>query len=359
MFFRSILLVCPAACLLAQTPATTPAPKPAAAKPVQKKAVSPAKPAAAKPAAAKPAATKPATTTPAVTPAPSDASSTAAALGHLPNVPPNQVVLTIGEEKITAAEFEKIIGALPEQSRAQAAGPGRKQFLDNFIRVKVLAQEGRRRQLDKSPTFQMQVALQREEFLASSTYNSLAQSVPIGPEQLEQYYQQHKGEFETARASHILIRMKGSAAPLREGKKELTDSEALAKAEEVRKQILAGGDFAAIAKKESDDGGSGVQGGDLGTFSRGRMVPAFENAVFTQPVGEVGPPVRTDYGYHIIKVVQREAKTLEQARPEIEKKLRPEAAMKMVESLRQTTNVVIGPELGGGVPSSPVPPPAK
>jgi len=86
-----------------------------------------------------------------------------------------------------------------------------------------------------------------------------------------------------------------------------TDAEALALANELRDRILAGEDFAALAKAYSDDTTSAVNGGDLGWFGRGRMVPAFEEAAFSLPVGEVSEPVKTEYGYHLIEVLEKDA----------------------------------------------------
>jgi peptidyl-prolyl cis-trans isomerase C len=298
---RSFLLLIPVVCVQAQAPSQpTPAPKPAAP-------------------AARPAAP----------------------------VPDDKVVVTIGEEKITAGELNRVIASLPEQYRTAANGTGRKQFLENLVRVKVLAQEARRRKLDQDPTYLGQLSMQQDNLLASTAYNHLAQSVPVTQELVTQYYNQHKAEFESARPSHILIRFKGSAAPVRPGMKELTETEALAKAQAVRKELLGGADFATVARRDSDDAGSGVQGGDLGVIRRGQMMPTFEEAAFSLKVGQVSEPVKTMYGYHIIKVSQREAKTIEQARADIEKKLRPEAAMKMVEALQKSTNIVIDPQYAG------------
>jgi peptidyl-prolyl cis-trans isomerase SurA len=77
---------------------------------------------------------------------------------------------------------------------------------------------------------------------------------------------------------------------------------ALAKAQDVLKQIRDGGDFEVLAKRFSDDPGSKEHGGDLGWFKRGRMVPAFENVAFALKPGEVSPVIETEFGYHIIKV---------------------------------------------------------
>lgn len=85
------------------------------------------------------------------------------------------------------------------------------------------------------------------------------------------------------------------------------DAAALALAQELRDRLLAGEDFAALAEEYSDDPGSGAQGGDLGWFGRGMMVAPFEEAAFSLEPGQVSEPVRTDFGYHLIEVIERDA----------------------------------------------------
>lgn len=100
-----------------------------------------------------------------------------------------------------------------------------------------------------------------------------------------------------------------------------SDAEALALANQLRERILAGEDFAALAQAYSDDRGSAVEGGDLGWFAKGTMVPEFDQAAFSLPIGEVSEPIKTTYGYHLIEVLERD-----QARPKAEAQLKQENA---------------------------------
>jgi len=83
-----------------------------------------------------------------------------------------------------------------------------------------------------------------------------------------------------------------------------------AEANQVYTKLMAGEDFGDLAKQISTDTGSGANGGDLGWFGRGMMVKEFEDAAFSQPVGEIGKPVKTQYGYHIIQVLGHEERQL-------------------------------------------------
>ncbi|KAB7668815.1 peptidylprolyl isomerase [Bacillus sp. B1-b2] len=132
----------------------------------------------------------------------------------------------------------------------------------------------------------------------------LEPSIEITDEEIQTYFDDNKASLDTAaqvQASHILV-----------------EDEATAK--EVKQKLDEGGDFAELAKEYSTDTATKDNGGDLGFFSSGQMVEAFETAAFGMEVGAVSDPVQTDYGYHIIKVTdKKEAKeaTLEDSKEEI------------------------------------------
>lgn len=127
---------------------------------------------------------------------------------------------------------------------------------------------------------------------------------------------------ETVNASHILFKVEAPAK----------DAEARTKAEGVLKQVQAGGNFADLAKKFSEDTGSAQQGGSLGPFSRGRMVKQFEDAAFSLKPGEVSGLVRTQFGYHIIKVLSRDVPSLESNRKSIETSIQQQKASELAKT---------------------------
>lgn len=253
----------------------------------------------------------------------------------------NTVVLTIGEEKITKAQFEQIIATLPEQQKAQLAAPeGKRKLAESLAELKALAQESRTRKLDASPKIQMQIKLSAEQILAQTMFQELANNSKPDEAALHAYYDAHKNEYEQVAAKHILIRFQGSPVPVRMGMKDLSDDEALAKVQAIRKQIVAGGNFDEIAKKDSDDTGTGAQGGSLGSFGRGQMVPQFEQAAFGAEPGKLSDPIKTQFGYHLILVESHTNKTFDQMRPEIEGRMKPEMGQKALADLKAKKNVV-------------------
>lgn len=122
----------------------------------------------------------------------------------------------------------------------------------------------------------------------------------VSDAEVKRYYEENREQFRRAEGA----RLKVASVPL-----TITDADRAAtveRASELRQEILDGADFAAVAERESADPGSKAAGGDLGTFSRGQMVPAFDEAVFSLPVGEISEPVVSPFGVHLIQVQSRE-----------------------------------------------------
>jgi len=265
----------------------------------------------------------------------------ALAWGQLPTPPADPVVLTVGEEKITKSQFEQIIASLPEQSRTQFQNPaGKKRLAEQLAELKTLAHEARAQKLDQTPKVKAEIALQTEQVLARNEFQQMASVVKPDDAALHAYYDAHKADWEQLKARHILIRFQGSQVPAKTGAKDLTEAEALAKANELRAKVVAGGDFAKLAEAESDDTGTAQHGGELGVFGKGRMVPAFEKAAFAAEIGKVTEPVKSQFGYHLILVEEHSTKPFDEVKPEIETKTKPEMAQKALAELKTKVNVV-------------------
>lgn len=143
-------------------------------------------------------------------------------------------------------------------------------------------------------------------------------AVPANLEKVKEQYESSKSLYaqpEQVRARHILIKFEP-------GKKE-SEEAALKKIQGIAKEAQ-GQDFAALAKKYSEDTASQKNGGDLNFFGRDRMTPAFEKAAFALPIGQVSDPVKTDFGYHLIKVEARKEasqRSFEEAKNDVAKKV--------------------------------------
>ena len=171
---------------------------------------------------------------------------------------------------------------------------------------------------------------------------ALAASQVIGDDAVADFYQKNAAQFatpEVAHARHILVRVDEKASAEDQAK-------AKAKIEAVAARLKAGEDFAAVAKEVSEDPGSAVQGGDLGWFQHGQMVPEFDKAAFALKTGEVSAPVKTQFGWHLILLEERKEagqKPLDEVKDQIRRRLaQDEAAGKVQEALEQVQLAVIG-----------------
>lgn len=278
-------------------------------------------------------------------------------------VDPNKIVLTVGSTTFTVDQYNKLVDALPQQYQSFARGAGKRQFAENLVQLNLLAADAEKKGLDQDPAVKEQIAVSRKDILARAMFDDMQKNLKVDDSAILAYYEAHKNEYESVKAKHILIRVKGAPMPGVEGRPELTDEQALAKANAVRAKLVGGADFAIVAKADSDDSGSAAQGGDLGEFRRGMMVPPFEQAAFSLKVGEISQPVKSPFGYHIIVVQEHKLKTLADSKDDIEKAIRPEMARKAVEDMRAKANVKIDDSYFGPAappaPAAPGPPAAK
>lgn len=156
----------------------------------------------------------------------------------------------------------------------------------------------------------------------------------------EAYYRKNREQFEQACVSHILVSTEG-----------LSPDEALTAAQALKARIQAGEDFAAVAAAESQDPGSAANGGDLGQcFDRNaNLVPEFLEASFEQPVGVVGDPVQTQFGYHLILVREREIPSFEEVREQVEQIVQGESTNAITAALVEAAcdgDVDVSPRYG-------------
>jgi len=161
--------------------------------------------------------------------------------------------------------------------------------------------------------------------------DAMRAKINLPQSEIERAYNNNMEQYTTpeqVRASHVLLKTEGK-----------DDAAVKAKAEDVLKQARGGADFAELAKKYSEDEGSAKNGGDLDYFGRGRMVPEFDQTVFAMQPGQISDLVKTQYGYHIIKLVDKKTATtrsLQEVRQQIVDQLSYERAQAQAADLAQT-----------------------
>jgi parvulin-like peptidyl-prolyl isomerase len=275
---------------------------------------------------------------PAAAPAPQQPAAPATTATATPAPDADPVIISAGTVAIRRSDFEAAVKTLPAEYQSYALGAGKKQFAEDFLRMKLLAAEGMKEGLDKSPQVQKQLDLMKENLVATEELHKIENGIAVTEADLKKAYEDVKKENEQVKASHILIAPKDSpAAPKDKNKKQLTDAEAKAKAEDLRKKIVAGTlKFEDVAKKESDDVESGKQGGDLGAFGKGQMVKSFEDAAFAAKTGEVTPVVKSEFGYHIIKVQEHSYRSFDELKPTLDRNIRQKKLRDALDAIKDS-----------------------
>jgi peptidyl-prolyl cis-trans isomerase C len=281
------------------------------------------------------------------------------------------VVARVNGEPVTKVDLDRLVKNM-ELSAKQPVPPERRdeilrQALDQLVTYTVLSQETRSRKVTVSESdIEGNVKQMRSSFPNEAEFTKALEARGLSIErlradtrvdisinkmmeaelagqplpsdaQVREFYDKNPDRFQTARASHILFKFDEKAD-------EAAKKKLLAEAQAVLAQVKRGADFAALAKKHSDDG-SAQQGGDLGVFNKGQMVPPFDAAVFSMKPGQLSDIVTTQFGYHIIKVAERAAVPFEKVSPKIKEFLteqqKRDRAQAFIESLKQKARIEV------------------
>jgi peptidyl-prolyl cis-trans isomerase C len=228
-----------------------------------------------------------------------------------PTSGPDAVVARVGDRAITLAELERRLGELSPLARAKHQTPAdRRKFLDTVIEREVLAAEARRRGYDRRPEIQKMLNDYISAALVRDEVDAKLKPEDVPDHEVQKYYREHESEFsrpEEVRASTIVVADEAKAQKLATEAKK-TDEKA----------------FRLLVAKHSEDVDSKSRGGDLGFFDRRtRRYPAavVEAALKLNTTGEISPPVRTDRGFHILRLEQKRP-GFARALPEVKDQLR-------------------------------------
>ena len=200
------------------------------------------------------------------------------------------ILATIDGVQITEESVDAFIANLPKEQRRYAGNPlFRKQCLEQIISVHLYAKMAEDEKLDETDEFKQIMESARKDILAQFAMNKVMQSAAVSEDECQAFYSANPQNFqkeETVRAKHILVN------------EEETCKEILTAIQNGEKEFEA-------AAEEYSTCPSGQQGGDLGTFGRGQMVAEFEQAAFDAEIGQVIGPVKTQFGYHLIQVTEK------------------------------------------------------
>lgn len=281
----------------------------------------------------------------------------------------NPILAEVGPYKLDTKTFEEQVKALPPQLQMMIAQnpQAKEQLVERWTQITLLAMKARDMKLDQEPEVKSRIEDLKNSLLAQEMIRKeIDKDISVSDEEAKDFYEKNKAEFsqpEMIRARHILIRVQ-SGAP------EKAWKEAEAKAKDIKKKLEKGADFAQLAKQYSEDPGTKDKGGDLGLFPKGRMVPEFEAAAFALKPGTISAPVKTQFGYHIIKVEEKkpaEVKTLKEAMPQVKQMVKMEKQQeelkKLIDQIKTKYPVKINKDaisaMQSEMPAQAMPHPAK
>jgi len=218
------------------------------------------------------------------------------------------VVAKVGSLEITDKDVDQRLAQIPAQYKASYnSEEGRKMLLGQIVQEKLIYIQAAKEKYDSNAAVVEQLEKIRQRIMVGQYINDEFKKIQVSEDELKAYYDKNKSGFvqkEQVWAKHILLKTEAEAAAAKE-------------------RVLKGESFEDVAKAVST-GPSGPKGGDLGWFEKDRMVPEFGKSAFNLDKDEISDPVKTQFGYHIIKVYgkkQAGPKSFEDARPDMEKTL--------------------------------------
>lgn len=244
-----------------------------------------------------------------------------------------KVLAEVNSGTITTGDFERELKNLPEYLKAMADTPqGRKEMLDTIVIRELILQQASKDGLDKGPEIEEKLQDLRKRLIVESFLKKKVEAdSKVSDEDLKKFYEQNKDKFkagEQIKASHILVKTE-------------------AEAKDIAAKLKSGGNFEELAKKSSVDS-SAAKGGDLGWFGKGSMVPAFEKAALALKEGQISDVVKSDFGFHIIKLTGKRAagiRPLEEVKDQIKAAIMPtkqqEIFQKIKDELKKTAKISI------------------
>jgi len=200
-----------------------------------------------------------------------------------------KVLVTIDNDKITLDEFNKELDKIPVNMKMMVATEsGKKSYLDRLIMKKLLLREANKNHVENEKEFQTRLADVKEQLLIESVLKKrLTADTQLGDEEIKKYYDANKDKFKKEReinTRHILLK---------------TEEEA----KQIKEKLQNGEDFVELAKQYSIDPSAKATGGEVGFHPKGTLLPEYEEAAFKlSKVGQVSGIVKTQFGYHIIRL---------------------------------------------------------
>ena len=291
----------------------------------------------------------------------------------------DKAIVTIGDETLTRAQVADMLRLLPPQQRSLFSKPeGKQAFADYIVRSKLYSREARKRGWDARPEVeqtirQFQAMLEKnqvrglpikddddrkqvlelfkEGLLTKVAEKELKEELAVSAMEAGSYYQENAAVFDMVRGRRLVIRSKASNVFFGDNRptdQTLSDEEARARVENLRREIQEGADFEVMAAKHSEDPLTSGVGGDTGIVRRGLpnktlVTPPEVDLLFSLEPGDLSPIVQTPMGFALLKLEEKRKMSLAEAHPEIQARIRNQKLEDWYQQMRLQHRIVIDP----------------
>lgn len=247
------------------------------------------------------------------------------------------IIAEVGPYKLYKSDLDKIVRNKTEIIQILGTHPELfeyvyKTLIEEWINISMLALEAKKENLDKNSEIQKRIKEITKRILAEEYIKNHIANIKINDEELKEYYEKNKNNYkipEGVKIKHILIYVPKDAD-------EKTEKQAFEKALKIREKILKGASFEEIVEKYSEDIVSKRKGGDFGIIRKGKNISKMAEEIFKLKTGEISKPLRSLYGYHIVKVVKKiPAKILayDEVKEEVKKDYLKEKQNKLIKQI--------------------------
>lgn len=258
-------------------------------------------------------------------------------LNSLETTEDDLVVATVNGEKLTASELKAMLrGASPQVQQNFRTNPQR--FLTEHARMKLLVAEAEKEKLAEKSPCREQLDWVRSDVLMQALLNDYNRQNLVTPEEEEKYYETHRDRYTEAKVKVIYVAFAADPkAGQGDGRKRLSEEEARAKMESLRKQIVEGADFVQLVKQHSEDATSAAKDGDLGVIRRADQVPdRIKDAIFSLKPGQVSEVVGQPNGFYLFRLEEMKTKTLDEVRQEVNREAQSAKFREWFDSIRKS-----------------------
>lgn len=250
-------------------------------------------------------------------------------------IPPDKIVLKVGDDKVTAGSLYSMMSVSPNDA-LRVGSQTRRNMGDQYALMLVLAHKAMSDGLDSTPDFARQLALNRTQLLAQMEYKNITDGIKITPEDISQYYSSHKDEYEQVELKRVYIRKKAEGANA-DGA-GLSPQEARARAEAISKELAAGKEMKEVEKEMSDSKTTFFDKNSERALVK-QLPPEFRKVILQLKPGQISEPIESPQGFSVVRLIGSDYLDPKTASLQIENQLRKEKMDTAVNELKRKATI--------------------